>query len=518
MLITMDVNYGDNTLSVYHKKYKVLRQIANGAFGSVHCVQRKDTKVIHAAKYVKSKTDDLEREVKALRELSARSSIILKFISLYHNPNGVQAVLVTEFLAGGDLCERTSSKDYRLTEQKCRVIIRQICRGVDYIHRSNYIHLDLKPFNVVFSQKKDDYDLRIIDFGLAREIDETREVRVGMCGTVEYMSPEVMDQTMATPASDNWGIGVIAYQLLSGGVSPFFAVNRFRTMAKVLDCEYSLEQDELSKTTDEAKDFISRLLVKEPRKRMTAEQCLQHSWLVDDKLYLGILETLETTWMRRCLARRRWYRLLNAVRVMRSIRQMSGTWDSTSNTGSTSDDDDVIVDTSPASSAKPRPNGVASMSSISSGRELPIFDISHYSETFEKLHLIMNNGAFGTMFCVQHTVSGDVFTAKHVRTDLESVRREAAILHKVRNEPAIIAFYGLYEAPNTSVIVTDFLVGGDLVERTANPDFVLNESKCKSYIRQICQGLSHIHACKILHLDLKPFRYRMYKLVNFFDL
>ena len=51
----------------------MLRQIAAGAFGSVHCVQRKDTKVIHAAKYVKSKTADLEREVKALRELSGKS-------------------------------------------------------------------------------------------------------------------------------------------------------------------------------------------------------------------------------------------------------------------------------------------------------------------------------------------------------------------------------------------------------------------------------------------------------------
>ncbi len=253
--------FGTNTLTAYHKEYRVLRQIASGAFGSVHCVQRKDTKVIHAAKYVKSKSDDLEREVTALRELSARSSLILKFISFYHNPSGIQAVLVTEFLAGGDLCERTSSKDYVLTEQKCRTIIRQICRGVDYIHRNNYVHLDLKPFNIVFSQKKDDYDLRIIDFGLARELGECRSVKIGLCGTIEYMSPEVMNCTKASPASDCWGIGVIAYQLLSGGVSPFFEINRYRTMAKVLGCEYSLDQHELSKTSVEAKDFISRLLI-----------------------------------------------------------------------------------------------------------------------------------------------------------------------------------------------------------------------------------------------------------------
>ena len=91
-------------------------------------------------------------------------------------------------------------------------------------------------------------------------------------------------------------------------------------MARVIECDYSFEQCELRKATDQAKDFISQLLVKSPENRMTADQCLQHPWLVDDKLYLGILETLETTWMRRCLARRRWYRLLNAVRVMNSIR------------------------------------------------------------------------------------------------------------------------------------------------------------------------------------------------------
>ncbi len=146
---------------------------------------------------------------------------------------------------------------------------------MQFIHRCNYIHLDLKPFNIVFSQKKDDYDLRIIDFGLARELDETRRTRVGMSGTIEYMSPEVMNCTYASPASDCWGIGVVAYQLLSGGVSPFFAVNRFRTMAKVLDCDYELERPELAKTSVEAKDFISQLLVTDPSNRMTADQVYQ---------------------------------------------------------------------------------------------------------------------------------------------------------------------------------------------------------------------------------------------------
>ena len=85
---------------------------------------------------------------------------------------------------------------------------------------------------------------------------------VFICRTIEYMSPEVMDLSHVNPAADMWGVGCITFQLLSGGISPFFANNRYRTMAKVLDCDYSLEQAELSKTSTEAKDFISLLLIK----------------------------------------------------------------------------------------------------------------------------------------------------------------------------------------------------------------------------------------------------------------
>ena len=107
---------------------------------------------------------------------------MLQFVAFYQSKSRVQSILVTEFLAGGDLCERTSAKNYVLTEEKCRNIIRQIIRGVQFIHSRRFIHLDLKPFNIVFSKKRDDYDLRIIDFGLARELGESPSVKIGMCG------------------------------------------------------------------------------------------------------------------------------------------------------------------------------------------------------------------------------------------------------------------------------------------------------------------------------------------------
>ena len=331
-----------------------------------------------------------------------------------------------------------------LTEAKCRTIVRQICRGVQYIHSQGYIHLDLKPFNIVFSKRKDDYDLRIIDFGLARNLEGQDSLKVGMCGTIEYMSPEVMNCDFASPASDLWGVGVITYQLLSGGISPFFAINRFRTMAKVLDVDYSLDQAELCKVSDEAKDFLSRLLLKNPKNRLTASQCLEHDWLKDEKLYLGILQTLETIWMRRCLARRRWYRLFNALRVMRRVRNIL----SEIQLNSSSDDENQ------------NPNEAAEV--ILKDPDHPYFHpFTRYSLLFDKIHLVANNGTFGTVFSVMHKESGEIYAARHVR-DLEKrtdLRGEAEILWQIRNVPELVQLQGLYEGPSQSVLIIDDLIG-----------------------------------------------------------
>ena len=96
-------------------------------------------------------------------------------------------------------------------------------RGVQFIHSQRILHLDLKPFNIMFANPDDDYNLRIIDFGLAERFsashitiimtdmitilrlsDKDDQVMMSMCGTLEYMSPEVMDCRHASPASDMW--------------------------------------------------------------------------------------------------------------------------------------------------------------------------------------------------------------------------------------------------------------------------------------------------------------------------
>ena len=103
--------------------------------------------------------------------------------------------------------------------------------------------------------------------------------------------------------------------------------------------------------------------------------------------------------------------------------------------------------------------------------------------------------------------SGDneVYSARHVRCLFDSLRLEAGILYQLRNVENVIQLEGLYEGPRHSVLMHDFLGGGDLVERVSRPNFILNEAKCKKYVRQICSGLDYIHRNNIIHLDMKPF-------------
>ena len=183
----------------------------------------------------------------------------MQFIEYFEGEQ--QSVILTEYLEGGELFQRISSPDYHLTEAKCRDLCRQILKGVDFIHSKRILHLDLKPQNIVLCHKLQEKKssnngsssshngsaennkqghpdkLKIIDFGLARALGPPgtgEAIPINMCGTLEFMSPEVMRCSHASPASDIWSIGVILFMMVSGGLSPFWGGNEYRTQRNVL--------------------------------------------------------------------------------------------------------------------------------------------------------------------------------------------------------------------------------------------------------------------------------------------
>ncbi|KAG9355301.1 hypothetical protein JZ751_000139 [Albula glossodonta] len=188
-----------------------------------------------------------------------------------------EVVLIVELISGGELFDFIAAKE-SLSETEAIDFIKQILQGLSYMHRKNIAHFDLKPENIMLSDKDIPLpNIKIIDFGLAQRLPEGGEYK-SMCGTPQYIAPEVINYEPLSVASDMWSLGVITYILLSG-MSPFQGETDEETLTNIVKMNYMFDDFHFRETTPMAKDFIQKLLVKEQSERMTAEECLLHPWI-----------------------------------------------------------------------------------------------------------------------------------------------------------------------------------------------------------------------------------------------
>ncbi|XP_076179175.1 uncharacterized protein LOC143152683 isoform X2 [Ptiloglossa arizonensis] len=216
-----------------------------------------------------------------------------RLIQLYDAiDTGRQIYVILELIEGGELFERVIDDDFVLTERSCAVFMRQICEGMEFIHRQNILHLDLKPENILCLTKEGNR-IKIIDFGLAREYDPKKKLQV-LFGTPEFVAPEVVNFDQIGFGTDMWSIGVICYVLLSG-LSPFMGDTDIETMANVTIAKYDFDHDAFADISEDAKDFIRGLLVKDKEKRMSAGQCREHRWLARKPSKHQVEQSVATT-------------------------------------------------------------------------------------------------------------------------------------------------------------------------------------------------------------------------------
>ncbi|XP_071534904.1 myosin light chain kinase, smooth muscle-like isoform X1 [Panulirus ornatus] len=223
-----------------------------------------------------------------------------------------EIVMVMEYISGGELFERVVADDFALTERDCILFVRQICEGVQYIHKNNIVHLDLKPENIL-CVRRTSHQIKLIDFGLARRFNPDDPCRV-LFGTPEFIAPEIINYEPIGFSSDMWSVGVICYVLLSG-LSPFMGENDAETFANITRAEFDFDDDAFSAITEDAKDFIMSLLIKRKEKRLTAEQCFKHPWLAQTEADMNKV-VLSTDKLKKFIIRRKWQKTGNAIRAL----------------------------------------------------------------------------------------------------------------------------------------------------------------------------------------------------------
>ncbi|XP_068144685.1 myosin light chain kinase, smooth muscle isoform X9 [Drosophila tropicalis] len=306
----------------FKSRFEIIEELGKGRFGVVYKVQeRNQPEQLLAAKVIKCiKARDRQ---KVLDEISIMRSLqhpkLLQLAASFESQREI--VMVMEYITGGELFERVVADDFTLTEMDCILFLRQVCEGVAYMHSQSVVHLDLKPENIM-CHTRTSHQIKIIDFGLAQRLDTKAPTRV-LFGTPEFIPPEIIGYEPIDFQSDMWSVGVICYVLLSG-LSPFMGDSDVETFSNITRADYDYDDDAFDCVSQEAKDFISQLLVHRKEDRLTARECLESKWLkqrYDDNTMSN--NKICTDKLKKFIIRRKWQKTGNAIRALGRMATLS---------------------------------------------------------------------------------------------------------------------------------------------------------------------------------------------------
>ncbi|CAF4568757.1 unnamed protein product [Rotaria sp. Silwood1] len=304
-------------------EYELMEILGRGKFGEVKKCREKSTQHFLAAKFIQLNKE--QDRIEALNEIEIMKALqhprLLQLYDAFETKGNI--CLIMELISGGELFERVIDDDFILTERLCELYMMQICEGVSFMHSCNIVHLDMKPENIL-CVNRGGHRIKIIDFGLARKFDPSKQLKV-LFGTPEFVAPEVINFDRVGFGTDMWSVGVICYVLLSG-LSPFMGENDNDTYANINRANYDFDDESFTDISKEAKDFISKLLVKDKDKRLSARQCLAHPWLTRRPKLVTIPsdeeiaeKKLSTKKLRRFVIRRRWQKAVNALLALQRM-------------------------------------------------------------------------------------------------------------------------------------------------------------------------------------------------------
>ncbi|VVA32981.1 PREDICTED: calcium-dependent [Prunus dulcis] len=263
--------------------YDLGRELGRGEFGITYLCTEASSGEKFACKSISKKKlrtavdiEDVRREVEIMRHLPPHPNIVtLK--DTYEDEEAVHIVM--ELCEGGELFDRIVARGH-YTERAAASVMKTIVEVVQMCHKHGVMHRDLKPENFLFANKKETAPLKAIDFGLSvffKPDEEFNEI----VGSPYYMAPEVLKRNYG-PEVDIWSAGVILYILLCG-VPPFWAETEQGVAQAIIRSVIDFKRDPWPRVSDNAKDLVKKMLDPDPKRRLTAQEVLDHPWIQNAK-------------------------------------------------------------------------------------------------------------------------------------------------------------------------------------------------------------------------------------------
>ena len=290
----------------YYKKYNKYpntdlnfylygRLIGQGAFGKVNIGLNVLTGRVVAIKSFNKKTlnkngDNMKKilyETNLMKKLNHPN--ITKILEMFEDDDYI--LIAMEYINGGNLFSFVK-KRRKLSEKTAKFLFRQIILGIKHIHSQKIVHRDIKLENILIDLNN---NIKICDFGIGRILSSKKQMLYDKCGTPMYMAPEILLSSKNKGYEgfpvDIWSAGISLYIMLSGTL-PFNLKNNNDCSSideennNNIELQYSIikkDPKKIEKISDEARDLLKGLLNKNPNKRLTIEQILNHPWLKSDE-------------------------------------------------------------------------------------------------------------------------------------------------------------------------------------------------------------------------------------------
>lgn len=253
--------------------FDIGRPLGKGKFGNVYLAREKASKYIVALKVLfKSQLQKAQVEHQLRREIEIQSHLrhpnILRLFGYFYDE--CRVYLILEYAPKGELYKNLKEQpEGRFEEGISAKYINQMANALAYCHSKKVIHRDIKPENLLLDAKG---NIKIADFGWSVHAPNSR--RGTMCGTLDYLSPEMIEGALHDDKVDLWSLGVLTYEFLVGK-PPFEAESNNETYKRITKVDVKFP----THVSTEAKDMISRLLRKVPSQRLSLAEVMDHPWI-----------------------------------------------------------------------------------------------------------------------------------------------------------------------------------------------------------------------------------------------
>lgn len=249
--------------------------LCSGFFATVKVGIDKKTNEKVAVKIIdKSKVEEspqlLQNEIDIMAKVNHPHVVGLK--AVFDTP--ATLFIVMELVQGGELYEMIVERK-TFSEKDTAHIMGQVFSALEYLHGIGIVHRDLKLENMLLNDKKN-LEVKVADFGLSKLY--SGQALQTACGTPFYVAPDILLGTGYGPEVDMWACGVLLYILLSGRL-PFHADNDAQLFQLIMEGNLVFKSPQFDSISKEAMDLIRKLLVVDPKTRLTAKQAQEHAFI-----------------------------------------------------------------------------------------------------------------------------------------------------------------------------------------------------------------------------------------------